>query len=132
MASPHQQGLIDTNVLIDLTRQHLQALAFIAPLMTVHPPDISAVSVIELMRGCRNKQELANLRPFLASFEVHHLTPTVSAAAVGLIESFALSHGLDMADALIAATALELGLPLYTLNLRHFQMIPGLTPLRPY
>jgi predicted nucleic acid-binding protein len=132
MAAPHQPGLIDTNVVIDLTRQHPLALAFITPLTAVRPPDVSAVSVMELMRGCRNKQDLATLRSFLGGFQVHHITPAVSVAAVGLIESFTLSHGLDMPDALIAATALDLGLTLYTLNVRHFQMIPGLSFLRPY
>jgi predicted nucleic acid-binding protein len=38
---------------------------------------------------------------------------------------------LLIADALIAATALELGLTLYTRNVRDFQMIPGLV-VRPY
>jgi predicted nucleic acid-binding protein len=48
------------------------------------------------------------------------------------MQTFTLSHGLEIPDALIAATALELSLPLYTLNDRHFRMIPGLTVLRPY
>ena len=129
---PPAPGLIDTNVLIDLTRRRPAAMAFIAPHMAARSPDISAVSVMELIEGCRNGKELADLQPFLAAFQVHHLTPSISAAAIGHMQSFTLSHGLDTPDALIAATALELGLPIYTLNTKHFQMIPGLTVLRPY
>lgn len=43
-----------------------------------------------------------------------------------LIEKFSKSHGLQIPDALIAATALELGLPLSTANLKDFQYIPDL------
>jgi tRNA(fMet)-specific endonuclease VapC len=130
--TPPTPGLIDTNVLIDLTRRRPAAMAFIAPHMAVRPPDISAVSVMELIEGCRNRKELADLQPFLAAFLVHQTTPQISTTAIGLMCSFTLSHGLDTPDALIAATALELGLSIYTLNTKHFQMIPGLTVLKPY
>lgn len=48
------------------------------------------------------------------------------------MDSYFLSHGLLIPDALIAATAVEEGLTLFTRNLRHFQMIPGLTAIAPY
>ena len=48
------------------------------------------------------------------------------------MDSYFLSHGLLIPDALIAATALEQGLALYTKNLRHFQVIASLTLIRPY
>jgi predicted nucleic acid-binding protein len=35
-------------------------------------------------------------------------------------------HGLATADLIIGASALELGLELATLNVRHFPMVPGL------
>jgi predicted nucleic acid-binding protein len=40
------------------------------------------------------------------------------------MEAMMLSQGLMMGDALIAATALEHGLPLLTGNVRHFAAIP--------
>ena len=43
------------------------------------------------------------------------------------MESLALSHGLQMGDALIAATALEHGLPVLTANVKHFLPVEGLT-----
>ena len=48
------------------------------------------------------------------------------------VESFYLSHGLLIPDAVIAATALEHGGTLYTKNVRHFRMIEGLNVVRPY
>jgi len=37
-----------------------------------------------------------------------------------------------MIDALIAAPAARLSVPLYTLNLKHFQALPDVEALRPY
>lgn len=42
------------------------------------------------------------------------------------METFTLSHGLQLGDALIAATALELNMPILTANVKHFGVIPML------
>jgi predicted nucleic acid-binding protein len=64
--------------------------------------------------------------------EVLPVTPVVSTTARHLMESFVLSHRIGIPDALIAATAQEMGVQLYTRNLKHFKMIPGLSVIRPY
>ena len=93
---------------------------------------ISIISAMELVVGCRNKTELTQLQQFLQKCIVLPITATASHVACQLLESFFLSHGLLMPDALIAATVQERGLTLYTKNVRHFNMIPGLTVIRPY
>jgi predicted nucleic acid-binding protein len=55
------------------------------------------------------------------------LTPAITATAIHLMETLALSHGLRLADALIAATAIEHHLPLLTGNYKHFAVIEKLT-----
>lgn len=49
------------------------------------------------------------------------------------METYSLSHKLSLPDALIAATAIEHDIPLYTLNLKDFRFISMLqlhTPAR--
>lgn len=54
------------------------------------------------------------------------LTPPITEQAIALMENLSLSHGLQLADALIAAMALEHNRILLTANLKHFVAINGL------
>jgi predicted nucleic acid-binding protein len=54
------------------------------------------------------------------------LTEVTTQQAIGLMESLTLSHGLQMGDALIAATALKHRLTLLTGNVKHFRAVSGL------
>ncbi len=117
--------LIDSDVLIWLTRGHERAKA---RLSLIHPWRISAVTYMELAQGCRSKQELERAKRGLAltQTQILPLTPEVSETAMKLIDAYALSNGLQAADALIAATALEHNLTLLTGNVKHFASIERL------
>ena len=81
---------------------------------------------MELMVGCRNKQELAVLDRFLKRFTVIKLNESISNIAVDLLREYRLSHGLLIPDALIASTALCLNLDLATKNQRDHRFIENL------
>ena len=68
----------------------------------------SAVSYLEVLKGIRNKAELAELKKMLErrSAAVLPITEAITQQAISLMESLSFSHGLQMGDALIAATAL--------------------------
>ena len=53
-------------------------------------------------------------------------TEKVTQRAIALMESLTLSHGLQMGDALIAATSLQHQMPLLTGNVKHFVAIEHL------
>jgi len=62
---------------------------------------------------------------------VHPVTVEIAELA-GRIEGEQASHGVSIAfeDLLIGTTALHLGYAVVTINVRHFQVIPGLTVLQ--
>ena len=125
-------GLTDTDILVDASRGVADAARFLTVQRAARGVHVSIVSAMELVRGCRNAAELKEVQRFLQRMAVLPVSTTASQIAYQLMESFFLSHGLLIPDALIAATALEQELTLYTKNTRHFQMIPGLTIVRPY
>ena len=80
------------------------------------------------MQGMRSRKELILLnRTFLElGVRTIHLDTDISSRATLLVESHFHSQHLQMADALIAATAIQEGLPLLTGNYKHFKGITGL------
>jgi len=68
------------------------------------------VTQLELMIGCRNKSKLRNLDKFIKQFQIIKLNEAISEKAVELLRPYRLSHGLLIADSLIAATAMALNL----------------------
>ena len=118
--------LIDSDVLIWHTRGYAAAKARLA---RVNAWRISAVTYMELAQGCRNQQELQRAKRGLVSknTEIIPITPAICECAMGLIDTYALSAGLQVADALISATAIERQLTVLTANTRHFSAIEGLS-----
>lgn len=87
---------------------------------------MSTVTLMELVVGARNKREVGIIKKAFADFRTVEISEAISARARGLVEKYAKSHGLLIPDALIGATALELGTPLHTTNVKDFQFMPGL------
>lgn len=83
---------------------------------------------MELVQGCRNRQELTRLKKDLdrRKARILPLSEAISKRAAELVESHAASDGLMLADALIAATAIEQGLSLASGNVKHFGVVQGL------
>ena len=130
-ATLHANGVIDTDVLIDAMHGIPNAITFLDEQQEVGI-QVSIISAMELVAGCRNKVEITELEKFLKKITCLPVTATASKIAYQLVKSFYHSHGLHLPDALIAATALESDLTLYTRNTRHFRVIPQLIIRQPY
>ncbi len=126
-----QRVLFDTDVLIDAGRNVDDAVSCLQGVEQDSILGISIITQMELMVGCRNKSELRSLEQFLRRFEVISLNKAIADTGVDLIRRYRLSHGLLIADALIAATALSVKVPFITKNQRDFKFIEGLE-LLPY
>ena len=87
---------------------------------------MSSITYMEVMVGAFNKREVGIIKKAFSDFVIVEISELISVKARSLIEKYTKSHGLLIPDALIGATALELGLPLYTTNIKDFQFIPDL------
>ncbi len=87
---------------------------------------------MELLRGARNRKQLQDTKSFLRDYDVQvlPLTENIGHRAAVYVEEYCLRVDLSVADALIAATAVENDLPLSSGNVGHFSVIEGLD-LRP-
>ena len=77
----------------------------------------------------RDKEELRLLRRTirLNGWQILPITANISHRAMMYIENHALSDGMRLADALIAASAVESGIAIMTANTRHYRRIPGIS-----
>lgn len=123
--------IVDTDILIDAARGDASAVACLQRIEQQSSLAVSVVTQMELIVGCRNKAELQDLDKFLRRFQILQLTDPISDGAVYLLRRYRLSHGLLIADSLIASTAITHQEPFITKNQRDFVFISGLN-LLPY
>ncbi|RME82060.1 MAG: type II toxin-antitoxin system VapC family toxin [Caldilineae bacterium] len=123
--------LVDTDILIDAGRGINEAIDYLQELERSTRLAVSVVTQMELIVGCRNKAELTALEQFLRRFRILQINETISSQAVELLQQYRLSHGLLIADALIAATALSWDSPFVSKNQRDYRFIADLD-LLPY
>ena len=121
--------IIDTDILIDAGRGVREAVMCLRKIEQQSSLAASVVTQMELFIGCRNKTELQTVERFLLRFQILKLTEQISESAVDLLRQYRLSHGLLIADALIAATALAFDAPLTSKNQRDYRFIAGLNLL---
>jgi len=123
--------LVDTDILIDAGRNDSAAIQYLDNAQEQYTLAVSAVTQMELIVGCRNKAELRVLDKFLERFRIITINEVVTEHAIELLRKYRLSHGLLIADALIAATAMASNDLFVTKNQRDYQFISGLN-LLPY
>lgn len=114
---------IDTDVLIDFQRGNSTALRELAYLERTAPLAISAIVRMELVIGSASREMLQRTEKLLRQFRTLPLTAEVSALADQLITQYSLSNGLRLADALIAATAIEYNFPMLSKNQKDFRFL---------
>jgi len=114
--------LVDTDVLIWYMRGNKNAYRAIEKIGDFY---ISVITYMELVQGMRNKTELNALRKALRAWNARiiYITEEISVKAMFYVEQHFLSHSVEIADALIGATAVSYGLPLLTANERHYKAL---------
>ena len=124
-----QKLLVDTDILIDVSRgitiaiNRLQSEAINSTLA------ISTITQMELIVGCRNNMELQNLEKFLQRYVIITVNEFITDKAIELLKKYRLSHGLPIPDGLIAATAIVINAPLLSKNQRDYRFISELNLL---
>jgi predicted nucleic acid-binding protein len=125
-------GIIDSSILIDCLRGRTGAIAFLTSQNRSVPARTHLIVAAELLAGARDKAELAVIDSFLQSFDLAVPTEADGLSALSLYRQFRLSHGVDWPDCQIAASALRLGVEVFTQNVKHFTAFPTVRVVRAY
>ena len=117
--------LFDTDVLIWYLRGNKKAAAVMEQ---AEDRQLSVVSYMELLQGARDKNEVKIIRNFLKelAFDIVPLTENIGHRAAVYMEEYCLKVEMCLADALLAATAVENHFILCTGNNKHYKPIAEL------
>ena len=119
--------LVDTDILIDYLRGTQAAIKYLEE--SEADLKLSVVNIAELHSGVRDHEREA-VNSLLECFEIIPLDRDIAVNGGLLRRDFGKSHGIGLADALIAATAEKLGCQLATLNRKHYPMLSAVVPYR--
>ena len=118
--------LLDTDVLVDFFRGHSKALGFVnaynARII------LSSIVVAELYAGVRGDEEQAVLQNFVSLFRIVPVDTEIGKVGGLYKRDYGKSHGIGLADSILAATAEAENAELKTLNTKNYPMLKGLKP----
>ncbi|HEV7645722.1 MAG TPA: PIN domain-containing protein [Pyrinomonadaceae bacterium] len=121
------EHLIDTNVLSKIFYGNVEVKTFLASLKI----GIDTIVYIECIQGSISNSDKNLIKRSLQSLKFYPLNDQIAQTAIELIDKYSNSRGLFLADAMIAATAIEYGLTLITFNVDDFKFIKELKILTP-
>lgn len=118
--------VIDTSILIDALRGGIKWEKFLVSLSEAVQLHIPTIVIFELFSGSSTKepkvyQKVADIIKYLQRVE---LTEEIAIRAGELFRD--VNKTLQVPDYIVAASALEIGGIVVTLNKKHFQAIPGI------
>jgi hypothetical protein len=89
---------------------------------------LSSIVIAELYAGVKGESELTVLENFVSLFRILPVTSEIAKTGGLYKRDYGKSHGVGLADAIIAATCEAENVELKTLNIKHYPMINGLKP----
>ena len=114
--------LLDSDVIIAWLRGHDPFITLIPDLLERGEVlTWTPVSVAEIFAGVRRGEERQAENLFLV-LETQILSAEIGRKAGQYLHAYSKSHGVELADALMAATAHVNRIPLWTLNKKHYPM----------
>ncbi len=87
---------------------------------------------MELIAGRKNMREVRLVQRLVRPYSIFWPTEQDSRCALDAFARSYIKHSLGIIDALIGECAVGLGVPLVTLNVRHFRAVPNLVTEQPY
>ena len=119
--------VFDTSILINALRLKKEAKEVLAQFEeTSDELFLPSIVGFELFSGESSSKmdQIKKIKEFLSFFEIVDLTWEIAENA-GIIYRESIK-GLEVPDYIVAATAMEIGASVVTLNIKHFSKIPGL------
>lgn len=121
--------IVDTDIIIKIFRADKEKREIFEPIQ--NELGLSMVTAMELMSGVKSKKREFEVSKTVKAYNLYDSTSSVGLRPFAIIKKYHLNHTISVADALIAATAIENNIPLYTDNLNDYSFITELQLFKP-
>lgn len=119
----NEKGILaDTDIIIWFLRGKVEYIEQIEILVSENRLFISPISIAEIYSGAKKSEE-KSIQSFFDLLEIITPSKAIAKTAGNYVQQFRKSHSVELADSLIAATAKENELLLWTLNKKHYPML---------
>ncbi len=116
--------IVDTDIIIKIFRGDKDKKQILEPIQS--ELGISVITGMELLSGTKSRKREYEVSKTIKAYSLFPLTINIGLRAFQIIKKYHLHHSTSIADALIAATAIENDLQLYTDNLSDYSFISEL------
>lgn len=121
--------IVDTDIVIKIFRGDKEKREFLEPIQD--KLGLSVITAMELMNGAKSRKREFDVSKAIKAYFLLPLSNSIGTKAFSIIKKYHLQHSISVADALIAATAMENNLPLYTDNISDYVFITELQLFKP-
>jgi len=120
--------LVDTSIIIEFLRKQKKQNSYLWKIKELGLNCfISTITVFELYAGAITKRHKEDLEKLLKWLEIIPFTKEIAQRSAEIYKELKLNNLLiEFRDIFIGATALEMELPIITLNEEHFKRIKGI------
>lgn len=121
--------IVDTDILIKIFRGDKEKRELLEPIQD--ELGLSVITAMELMNGAKSRKREYEVSKVIKAYFLYSLNINIATKAFAIIKKYHLNHTISVADALIAATAIDNKLPLYTDNVDDYSFITDLQLFKP-
>ncbi len=121
--------IVDTDIVIKIFRGDKEKRDILEPIQD--NLGLSVITAMELMNGATSKKREFEVSKTIKAYYLYNLNLNIGTKAFLIIKKYHIKHAISVADALIAATAIENKIPLYTDNLNDYSFITELQLFKP-
>jgi len=123
----NRKVLADTSLLIDYLRNADKPNSQFIQLYKKYNLQISVISVFELLNGATNESKRSDIHKLCKNLGIIDFDLLCAEKASEIYRELKIRNKMiEFRDILIGATALLHGIPIATLNIKHFERISGI------
>ncbi len=119
--------LLDSSILIDYFRKGDKTKSVLYKISEKYYFCLSAITVFEIKIGIKTDKQLNDYNTLIKNMQVMDIDEKCIDIAVNIYKNLKIKNSIiELADLLIAATAISNTIPLVTFNRKHFQNVSDL------